>query len=80
MNNSTDAENRIYYKFSVVMAIYNSEDYLENSIDSVINQTIGFEENVQRFPLDDISFRVGGDDVDLGDPLFVGVGRLTASN
>ena len=53
MINLTDNENRNDFKFSVVMAIYNSEDYLENSIDSVINQTIGFEENVQLILVND---------------------------
>ena len=35
------------------MAIYNTEDYLNESIDSVINQTIGFEENIQLILVDD---------------------------
>lgn len=35
------------YKFSVIMAIYNVEKYLEQAIESVINQTIGFKENIQ---------------------------------
>lgn len=35
------------------MAIYNSEDYLENSIDSVINQSIGFEEKIQLILVND---------------------------
>lgn len=29
------------------MAIYNTEEYLREAVDSIINQTIGFEENVQ---------------------------------
>ena len=41
------------FKFSVVMAIYNTEDYVEQAIDSVINQTIGFEENVQLILVND---------------------------
>ena len=53
LNNSTDAESMNDFKFSVVMAIYNSEDYLENSIDSVINQSIGFEENIQLILVND---------------------------
>lgn len=53
MNSSTDAEKMNCFKFSVVMAIYNSEDYLENSIDSVINQSIGFEENIQLILVND---------------------------
>ena len=35
------------YKFSVIMPIYNVEEYLEDAIKSVINQSIGFEENIQ---------------------------------
>ena len=43
-----DMDKIIYkYKFSVVMPIYNVEKYLEDSIKSVTNQTIGFRENIQ---------------------------------
>ena len=35
------------FKFSIVVPIYNVEKYLEETIESVINQTIGFEENIQ---------------------------------
>ena len=35
------------YKFSVIMPIYNTEKYIEEAIDSVVNQTIGFRENIQ---------------------------------
>ncbi|MFA9376838.1 MAG: glycosyltransferase family 2 protein [Lachnotalea sp.] len=35
------------YKFSLVIAIYNMENYLVETIDSVVNQTIGFEDNLQ---------------------------------
>lgn len=41
------------YKFSIVMAIYNMEEYLEEAILSVINQDIGFEENVQLILVND---------------------------
>ena len=41
------------FKFSVVMAIYNTEDYVEEAIDSVINQSIGFEDNIQLILVDD---------------------------
>lgn len=40
------------YKVSVVMAVYNVENYIRESIDSVINQTIGFE-NIQLILVDD---------------------------
>ena len=35
------------FKISVIIPIYNVEDYLEETIESVVNQTIGFEKNVQ---------------------------------
>ena len=41
------------YKFSVVMPIYNVEKYLAEAIDSLIDQTIGFEENVELLIIDD---------------------------
>ena len=41
------------FKFAIVVAIYNTEDYLHECIDSVINQTIGFEENVQLILVND---------------------------
>lgn len=40
------------YKFSVIMAVYNVEDYIVESIDSIINQDIGFQ-NVQLILVDD---------------------------
>ena len=41
------------YKFSVVVPIYNVESYLKETIDSVINQTIGFEDNIQLILVND---------------------------
>lgn len=35
------------FKFTVIIPIYNTEKYVEDTILSVINQTIGFEENIQ---------------------------------
>lgn len=35
------------YKFSIVIAIYNMENYLVETMDSLVNQTIGFEDNLQ---------------------------------
>lgn len=35
------------YKFSVIIPVYNVEDYLEETILSVVDQTIGFKENIQ---------------------------------
>ncbi len=41
------------YKFSVVMPVYNVEDYLEKSILSIVNQTIGFKKNIQLILVND---------------------------
>lgn len=41
------------FKFSVIIPIFNVEDYLEETIESVINQTIGFEENIQLILIND---------------------------
>lgn len=41
------------FKFAIVMAIYNTEDYLNQAIDSIVNQTIGFKDNVQLILVDD---------------------------
>lgn len=35
------------FLFSVIMSIYNTGKFLDDSIGSLINQTIGFEENIQ---------------------------------
>ena len=42
------------YKVSVIMPIYNGEKYLEKSLNSIINQTIGFE-NIELILVDDKS-------------------------
>ena len=41
------------FKFSIIVPIYNVEEYLSETIESVINQTIGFEENVQLILVND---------------------------
>ena len=41
------------YKFSVVIPIYNVEEYLEETIKSVIAQSIGFEKNIQMILVND---------------------------
>lgn len=41
------------FRFSVVMPVYKVEKYLTEAIDSVINQTIGFEENIQLILVND---------------------------
>ena len=49
------------YKFSVIVPIYNVEKYLAESLESVINQTIGFEENIQLILVNDGSPDKSGD-------------------
>ncbi len=39
--------------FSIIMAVYNVEPYIEEAIDSLINQNIDFEENVQLILVND---------------------------
>ncbi|AWX32300.1 glycosyltransferase [Methanosphaera sp. BMS] len=51
-NQNTFTVSRIF-KFSIVMAVYNTEKYLEESIDSLIQQTINFTENVQLIIVND---------------------------
>lgn len=41
------------FKFAVVMAIYNTENYLHQSIGSVIHQTLGFKNNIQLILVND---------------------------
>lgn len=42
-------------KFSIISAVYNSEKYIHQAIESVINQTIDFKENVELILVDDKS-------------------------
>ena len=41
------------YQFSVVMAVYNVEKYIAEAVGSVIDQTIGFQSNIQIVFVDD---------------------------
>ena len=41
------------FKFSVLMPIYNVEKYLSQAIDSLIDQSIGFEGNIELVIVDD---------------------------
>ena len=41
------------YLFSVVMAIYNTEKYLKEAVDSLLNQTVGFTDNIQLIMVND---------------------------
>lgn len=42
------------YKISVIMPVYNAQDTLEEAVDSIINQSIGFE-NIELILVDDVS-------------------------
>lgn len=44
---------KINYKFSIIIAVYNVEKYIKEAIESVINQSIGFSENVELLLIDD---------------------------
>ncbi|AWX32297.1 hypothetical protein AW729_03885 [Methanosphaera sp. BMS] len=41
------------YKFSIIIAVYNTEKYLEDTILSIINQTMDFEKNIQLILVND---------------------------
>lgn len=49
------------YKFSVVMAVYNAEDYLAEAVESVTSQDISFKDNVQLILVDDGSQDASGE-------------------
>ena len=48
------------YNFSIVMAVYNVENYIAEAIESVINQDINFKDNVQLILVDDGSQDASG--------------------
>lgn len=48
-------EPNLDFKFSVVMAVYNKEKYIAEAIESIINQTIGFKNNIQIILVNDSS-------------------------
>ncbi len=41
------------YKFSVVMPLYNAATYLEETVESILQQSIGFSDNIQIIFVDD---------------------------
>lgn len=43
------------FKFSVVMAVFNKQDYIAEALDSIINQSYGFKNNIQIVIVDDKS-------------------------
>jgi len=48
-----DEDIREYYKFSIITAVYNTQNYISETIDSVINQSIDFKQNVQLILVND---------------------------
>ena len=40
-------------KFSIIIAVYNVEKYIKETIESVINQTMDFEKNIEIILVDD---------------------------
>lgn len=43
------------FKFSVIIAVYNSDLWIKDTVDSIINQTIGFEDNIEIILVNDAS-------------------------
>ena len=43
------------FKFSVVMAVFNKQDYIAEAIDSIINQSLDFRKNIQMVIVNDKS-------------------------
>ena len=41
------------FRFTIITAFYNTGDYLKESIESIINQDIGFKDHVQYILVDD---------------------------
>ncbi|MDO5826584.1 MAG: glycosyltransferase family 2 protein, partial [Methanosphaera sp.] len=41
------------YNFSIIIAVYNVEDYLHETVESLLNQSLSFKENVQLILVDD---------------------------
>ena len=41
------------FKISVVMAVYKVEEFIREAIDSILNQKLGFLENIQLVMVDD---------------------------
>lgn len=47
-------ETKVYqYQFSVIIPVYNVEEYLEETIQSVVDQSIGFRKNIQMILVND---------------------------
>ena len=46
-------ENNYRYKFSIITAVYNAEKYLDEAVESVLSQSIGFTDSVELILIDD---------------------------
>ncbi len=53
MAQGKDTDETYQFKFSIVIAVYNVELFLEETVESVIEQNIGFKKNVQLVLVDD---------------------------
>lgn len=43
----------MHYRFTIIIAVYNTGPYLNETVESLIHQTIGFKDNVQIIMVDD---------------------------
>ena len=41
------------YKFSIIMSVYCVEEFIDEAVESLLNQTLDFQENVQLIMVDD---------------------------
>ncbi|MCM3115328.1 CDP-glycerol:glycerophosphate glycerophosphotransferase [Neobacillus sp. MER 74] len=57
-----EPENRSYndFYFSIIMAVYNVEDYLKEAVESIINQTLNFDKHIQLILINDGSIDESG--------------------
>ena len=46
-------ENHYRYKFSIITAVYNAEKYLDEAVESILSQSIGFTDSVELILIDD---------------------------
>ncbi|MCQ2964934.1 MAG: glycosyltransferase family 2 protein [archaeon] len=44
------------FKFSIIIAAYNSQEYIKKAIDSIVSQSIGFKDNVEIIIVNDGSY------------------------
>lgn len=47
------SQSEFKFLFSVIIPVYNVEDYIDEAIESILNQTIGFKNNIQLVLVDD---------------------------